>query len=317
MKARFLLDILMGESHVSPLLFSAMAIKGREETFELSLTPEANHKPSYTVVDVPSYQKIKPVGILQGFSRLNSPLYKGYLINLDPYTSFDAYYKAHFDAKARRNYRRQGKKLENDIHPKRKISHGEVDDTTLDFLFDSLKIFLEKRFDQKETYNYEIPLLPLYRKMFRKLLPKKNAIIFSLFDKEKVMALGIGFVHGKTLYLFNIAFDIDYAPYGLGNQMMLDAVNWCFDNNIAQIDMGRGDFLHKRQWVNSTYTYMQVDLYDPKKPKSTFKAYSSWTINSVRYQLINFLKKLKVHELAKVLFLWRYRAKSRLNHQKS
>lgn len=314
MKMRFLLDILLGESHIASPLLSASALEGEEETYELSLTPNAHSKSSHTIVDVPSYQKIVLDPSLKSVKTLTSSLYPGFFINLRAYDSFDSYFEKHFSGQGRRrNFSRQSKRLENEVHPQRRIFHGAVDNPTLTLLFDRLKIFLEKRFDQKEAYNYEVPLLPLYKQMFGKLLPKKNAIIFSLFDGDKVIALGIGFIHGKTLYLFNIAFDVDYARYGLGNQMMIDVVNWCFDNNIAQIDMGRGDFLHKRQWVNSTYTYTQINLYDPKKPNSIFKAYGSWTLNSVRYHLINFLKKLKVHQLAKVLLLWRYRAKNRLN----
>lgn len=311
-KMRFLLDILFGSSH---LTFPQIAAKSKDEDpqiFKIYLTHETEIKSYYTIIDIPSYQKIRPAGQLQQFKRATSPLYQGFLIDLRPFENFDTYFQSHFDAKARRNYRRQGKKLQNEIQHQRNIFCGEIEESTLDLLFDQLKNFLENRFDQKEVKNYEIPILPLYRKMFGKLLPDGNAIIFSRFDKEMPICIGIGFIDDKTLYLFNIAYNVEYSQYGLGNQLMIDVLEWCFENNIAFVDMGRGDFLHKRYWVNSQYTYLQINLFDPKNLTAILQAYSSWVKNNIRFYLIIFLKKLRVHQLAKILFLWRYRAKRML-----
>lgn len=304
---RFLIDILLGNSQSHPTKLSAFA-GDEEESYVLTLPNKEHLLPGYTIIDVPSYQNLALNDSLFPLKTLISPLYPGFLINLVPFDSFPSYFEAHFSGQGRRrNFSRQRKKLEKEINPVRKQFHEATNDTIIDALFGRLHHFLEKRFEQKEAYNYEIPLLPLYREMFRILLPAKKAIIFSMYDQEKAIAIGIGFIQDKTLYLFNIAFDIDYAHFGLGNQMMIDVVKWCFDNRITKVDMGRGDFLHKRHWVNSTYTYRQVNIYNPKIPSSIIRAHGAWALNNLRYFAIHFLKRLKVQHLAKILFLWRYR----------
>lgn len=307
MKIRFLLDVLLGNSQGQPPKLLAQ-VGTDEESYVLTRPKETHLLPGYTLIDVPSYQNIVLDNDLLPLHTLISPLYPGFLINLLGFDTFESYFDTYFSGQGRkRNFTRQRKKLENDIHPVRKQFHEATDDAIIDELFGRLHHFLEKRFEQKEAYNYEIPLLPLYREMFRKLLPAKKAIIFSMYHQEKVIAIGIGFIEGKTLYLFNVAFDTDYAVYGLGNQMMIDVVNWCFDHGMKQIDMGRGDFLHKRHWVNATYTYRQVNIYNPKIPSSFIRAYGGWGLNNLRYRAIHILKQLKVQHLAKILFLWRYR----------
>ena len=212
------------------------------------------------------------------------------------YNGGDDYLKSRFKDKGARNLRRQQKKLQREISPVKVVHYGETESKALDLIFDYLKLFLENRFEQKEVVNYELPFLPLYKKMFRELLPDKKAVIFSLFDKQRPIAMGIGFVVGEVLYLFNIAYDMNYSEYGPGNQIMMNALNWCFDNGISLLDMGRGDFMHKRQWVNTSYTYRQLDLYDFKNPIGTFRSVLSWTKNNCRFYGLIFLKKMKVHK---------------------
>ncbi|UBZ13575.1 GNAT family N-acetyltransferase [Flagellimonas marinaquae] len=313
MRARFLLDILLGPSHIeTPVLTGKVNENG---IYQVSLAENQDNDEAYTIIDVPDHQSVRFLESLESRNRFTSPLYQGYLIELSEHDSFEDYFRSHFNAKGARNLRRQGKKLFKEIPARMVTYYGKTERGTLDMLFESLGEFLEKRFEQKEVSNYEIPLLPLYKKMFRKLLPEKKAVIFSLFDADDPIALGIGFVYGDTLYLFNIAYDVDYSQYGPGNQIMMGAVAWCFDKGITRVDMGRGDFLHKRKWVNTSYTYTQIDLYDPKNVGRRLGALLSWTLNTSRFYGIRFLKKLQVHQLAKKWFIWKYRTKQFLSNK--
>ncbi|NVN19343.1 GNAT family N-acetyltransferase [Muricauda sp. HICW] len=315
MRARFLLDILLGPSHIiKPVLTGKVDDEGR---YQVSLGENQDKDKTYTIIDVPDHQPVKFMESLASHSRLVSPLYQGYLIELNGHDSFEDYFRARFNAKGARNLRRQGKKLIKETFARKVTYYGNTERETLDMLFEKLGQFLEKRFEQKEVSNYEIPLLPLYKKMFQKLLPEKKAVIFSLLDGNDPIALGIGFIYGDTLYLFNIAYDMDYSQYGPGNQIMIEAVAWCFDNGITRVDMGRGDFLHKRKWVNTSYTYTQIDLYDPKNIGTRLRALLSWTLNTSRFYGIRFLKKLQVHQLAKRWFIWKYRVKGLLSAKKN
>ncbi|MBR9854795.1 MAG: GNAT family N-acetyltransferase [Algicola sp.] len=315
MKTRFLLDILLGPSHIEAPVF--MGKTDEDGTFLVSLVENQYKDEAYAIIDVPNYQSVKLSGALTSHNRFVSPLYQGYLINLEKYNGFEDYFKDRFNAKGARNLKRQGKKLFKEVSARKVTYHGKTERATLDMLFESLNLFLETRFEQKEVSNYEIPLLPLYKEMFYKLLPKKKAVIFSLLDGDDPMALGIGFVYGDTLYLFNIAYDIAYSKYGPGNQIMMEAIAWCFNMGISRVDMGRGDFLHKRKWVNSFYTYTQIDLYSSKNIGQRLRALLSWTLNNCRFYGILILKKLQVHQLAKRWFIWKYRAKQLFNNKNS
>lgn len=306
MRMGFLLDIVLGSSHGNPPPFGIKSVEGNPDTFEIDLKPGEPLNANYTISDFPSYQSLVPIGKLAELKRLESPLYQGYLIDLSQYGTLEAYIKAHFPT-TKRMFRRQADKLRQNIGPTQRIFHASpIGDDDLDLLFESLEGFLEKRFEQMEANNYELPFLPQYKTMFRTLIPKGEAVIFSQFHRDRPIALGIGFVHGGTLYLFNIAFDIEYAPYGLGNQMLLDALGWCYENGIRMVDMGRGDYFHKRKWVNASYTYRDITLFKVTG-FAALRANGTWARNGLRYHLIAFLKKLGLQSWARKFFKWKYR----------
>lgn len=307
MNMGFLLDIILGSSHGSRIPLGAMPLADSPDTFKLALEQGMALESIYSLLDVPSYQNLVPFGELAKLKRIKSPLYLGYLIDLSPYGNIDDYLKIHFPT-TKRMFRRQADKLRKEVDPLHKIFHGSVlEEHDLELLFDGLEGFLERRFEQMEAHNYELPFLPQYKKMFRFLVPKGEAVIFSLFHQGKPISIGIGFVQGQTLYLFNIAFDVDYGPYGLGNQMLLDVLEWCFERGIRIVDMGRGDYFHKRKWVNSSYIYEEITLFRPYNIGTSLKAYGSWARNCLRYHLIGLLKKWGLQAWARSFFKWKYR----------
>lgn len=306
MKMGFLLDIIFGSSHGNSTPFLIKSKEGNPDTFEIVLKAGEHLDSRYSVSDLPSYQSLVPLGGLSKLKRLGSPLYQGYLIDLSRYETLEEYIKAHFPT-TKRMFRRQADKLRINVGPKQKIFHGApIGEGELDLLFKSFEGFLEKRFEQMEAHNYELPFLPQYKTMFRTLVPKGEAIIFSQYHHDRPIALGIGFLNRRTLYLFNIAFDIDYSPYGMGNQMLLDVLGWCFKNGIYRVDMGRGDFFHKRKWVNASYTYQEISLFKAFS-FSAIQAYGAWAKNGLRYHLIAFLKKMGMQAWARKFFKWKYR----------
>lgn len=307
MKLRFLLDIVLshGQDHPGPL--SASAKNEGPWAFEVSLRDGEPTNTPFFLYDLPSYQKLVLHGELKTFKKMDSPLYKGFLIDLSPYPNLDSYLKSHFPTTTRM-FRRHGKRLREEIGSTTKIYYGNsMDEAELNLLFDRLGMFLTNRFEQKESENYELPLLPLYKEMLRTLVPKGEAVIFARFHGKDPIGIGIGFVNANILYLFNIAFDVQYGQYGLGNQLLLDVLGWCFEKKISTVDMGRGDFFHKRKWVNGTYTYREVSLFKTSDVLGIFKACTVWTLNTLRYNAIIFLKKIGGQHMASKFLLWKYR----------
>ncbi len=313
MKLRFLLDIVLSHGHdrLGPL--SACAEIDDPKTFKMALRDGESMNSPFFICDLPSYQQLVLQGELKTLKKLDSPLYQGFLLDLTPYENLDGYLKSHFPTTTRM-FRRHGKRLREEVGSTTKIYYGSsMDEAELTLLFDRLKTFLTNRFEQKESENYELPLLPLYKKMLRTLVPKGEAVIFARFHGKNPIGIGIGFVNANILYLFNIGFDVQYGQYGLGNQLLLDVLGWCFEKRISMVDMGRGDFFHKRKWVNGSYIYREITFFKAKNVLEMSKAFTIWTINTIRYHTIAFLKKMGGQQMARKFFLWKYRL---WNHHK-
>jgi len=310
MKMGFLLDIIFKGGQGFPDALFARAKTGDPNTYGIFPGEGPIPPPPYIILDLPSYQRIELKGSLEGLKKCDAPLYPGFLIDLSPFETLDHYLKAHFPT-TKRMFRRQGDRLNQEVGaPAKILCNGPLDAGELELIFARLGEFLTKRFAQKESENYEIPLLERYKQMFRGLVPKGEAVLFTRTTTEGPIAIGIGFVHGQVLYLFNIAFDVAYGRYGLGNLVMLDVLQWCYEKGIATVDMGRGDFIHKRKWVNGSYTYRGVYLYAKGDVRGMFGAAWHWAKNNLRYHLIALLKKWGAQHLARKFFLWKYRLKN-------
>ncbi|MGB5236597.1 MAG: GNAT family N-acetyltransferase, partial [Flavobacteriaceae bacterium] len=156
---------------------------------------------------------------------------------------------------------------------------------------------LKERFQQKREANYELPLMNFYRKVFYQLLLDKKASLYVIYDRGRAISISMNLILGNTLMLFNSSYDKHYAPFGLGHINMIKNIDWAFEQGFETIDLGRGDYTHKRRWVNKTYTYLEVkfgfDGYILKK----LKALIGILFLKIRYLLIQVLKFFRFQHL--------------------
>lgn len=309
MKQAFLLDIIFKGGKEHPDQLYARVKESDHNTYGVFPKDGTQRAMPHTITDLPSYLRIEPEGSLARYGSLDSPLYPGFLIDLSRYGSLEEYIKAHFPT-TKRMFRRQDERLHREVDANSKVHwQSPMEEGELDLVFERLEKFLSTRFAQKETENYELPLLPRYKAMFRELVPKGEAIVFVRQDGDSPIGIGIGFLQDTTLHLFNVAFDPTYGRYGLGNALILDALAWCFKYGIDRVDMGRGDFIHKRKWINGSYTYREIQLYPKGDLFATAGATTRWAANSLRYHAIVLLKKMGAVQVARAFLLWKYRRK--------
>ena len=61
--------------------------------------------------------------------------------------------------------------------------------------------------------------------------------------------------------------------FNLGHINVVNHLEWCFDNNMKLFDMGRGDFFHKRKWVDTPYLYNEHIVYKTHSINAIVYAY--------------------------------------------
>ena len=235
MKLRYTLDVLFGDAQKDEYPLESHISDEEHDIIRISIKEEKkNNHSRLSLIVVPKYQKISTGKYLSTFKRLTSPLYKGYLINLKTYSYKEDYLKKHFSARTRNRFRARNKKLEQCVQPKSQMYYGAIHKPTYDLLFEHFPNMLEKRFDQKEEINFEIPYIPIYEEVFFSLVQEKRACIYAKFDDGIPICMSISFIYGKTLILYDSGYDVDYEAFNLGHLIMIEHIDWCLKNKFKR-----------------------------------------------------------------------------------
>src|SRR5690606_9401311 len=112
---------------------------------------------------------------------------------------------------------------------------------------------LTKRFEQRNDTNHILINWERYKNILFPLINEKKASIFVIYNNESPIQISINFHYGKTFFAHIPAYDVDYAPYGLGNTAVYKQLEWCIENNYEYLDMGNGYLEYKKRWCNYQY----------------------------------------------------------------
>jgi hypothetical protein len=83
--------------------------------------------------------------------------------------------------------------------------------------------------------------------------------------------------------------------FNLGHVNMINHLEWAFKNGFKLFDMSRGDFHHKRKYINKNYIYNQQIIYNAKSFSASIIAHLTVQKLKMRYALIKILKKTNLH----------------------
>ncbi len=247
-----------------------------------------------SIYDIPGYLKVEPKHENES-TVLEIPLYSGYLINLSGYSDFQNYMQAKFKKVRRSQLRRLTKRLDLCLRPTYKVYYGAIEKAEYDHLFKTLLVMTERRFIQKKERNFEMPFLKMYRKIMYPLILEKRASIFVIYDRDKPINISLNFIDKNIVFHWNSCFDIDYSVFSIGRINIVNHLQWSYKNGFKLFDMGRGDFFHKRKWVDNTYTYKEQLVFDSKSFYAVVSAYSRFLLLKLRYYVILIMKALKLH----------------------
>lgn len=270
----------------------------------------------FSIYDIPNYLKLNFIEAENNIKILKAPLYNGFLINLQNYKNLDAYLSKKLGRGRKSQLKRYKKRLDFCINPTYKIFFGDISKSEYSFLFDTLKLLTVKRFNQKKEINFELPYLDKYYEVMFKLILNKQASIFVIYHDTKPICITLNFIQKHTVFHWNSCFDIDYSMFNLGHVNMLNHLEWSFNNNIKVFDMGRGDFHHKRKYVDTKYLYEDFFLLTSNNSISKLKFYYNFGIIYIRYYLISFLKIVNAQKIYSVYSKYKYRVLAKPNNLK-
>jgi CelD/BcsL family acetyltransferase involved in cellulose biosynthesis len=89
------------------------------------------------------------------------------------------------------------------------------------------------------------------------LAAARVARIFELRIGGEVVAARVGFVVGRTLYLYYSGFDPRWARYGVMTTVVAEAIKYAIAEGLTAVNLSRGTDISKTRWSPDTVDYIQ------------------------------------------------------------
>jgi hypothetical protein len=264
--------------------------------------------PAYLIFDIPGYLNPE-INDFEGAGARNIKVsrYPGFLINLEDYADCTEFLSESFGKTTRSRFRKYKKRLETCFDISYKIYFGDISRSEYDRLFRSLKVMLERRFDQKKVVNGNIDKLQEYEAAVYPLLLKKKAFIFVIYDGDKPIDIAFNFLFQNTVYSYTSGFDIDYSKFNLGMIDMIKHLEWCFENGYKQMDLLKGDLEYKRRWCNQVYSYKYMFVYKSGSLSGFMQARYKALVKGLIPQVLLKLKGYNLHLIKKKIQRLRFK----------
>jgi len=227
-----------------------------------NVTVEKDSKKIYSIFFIPDY--LKPSFNHAVFSRKKvSQFFKGYAILLKDFESADSYIKYRFRSNAK-GIRRRVKRLESCFRISYKTFYGTIQKEEYEFLMNSLKEMLIRRFEQRNDVSQSLIQWERYQEMYFSLINQQKASLFVILENDIPIVVSLNHHFQGKLFSAISSYDIDYAKFSLGSVEIYKKLDWCIANNHDSYEMGMGDLSYKREWCNHVYNFEHQIIY-PKK----------------------------------------------------
>src|SRR5690606_19884949 len=145
-----------------------------------------------------------------------------------------------------------------------KMFYGKIEKEEYDFLMNSLKKMLVKRFKQRNNVNERLHEWDHFHKIIFPLINQKKASLFVIYDEKKPIDISLNYHHDKIFFSAIASYDIDYAKFGLGHIDIYKQLEWCILNHYQIFDLGMGDMEYKSKWCNTIYKFNHHFIYQKR-----------------------------------------------------
>lgn len=189
--------------------------------------------------------------------------YKGVRGDLSTFKTSEDIISASFSSsKAKYNFKRSIKLLEEQHQITYKVYHGNIDKDIYDKEMAAFNNLISTRFDDKSEFNTVLPMWTFYEDLIYPLILEKKASQNVIYDNEQPIAMSINFIDGQTLIVAIRSFDISYHKMNIGNIEVFKLIEWCISNGITTLDFSKGEVDYKKRWSNDVYEFHHHILYD-------------------------------------------------------
>lgn len=273
-----------------PEIFSSVTNKINNEIFFNNKTIGNESKNGVYVINfIPYYYETKLIDDIN-YKKCILSHYKGYLADLDGYSSVIEYLNDQFGSKTRKNIISRLKRLELCFDISYKTFYGSID---LD-VYGNLMSFFEKmilnRFSERGEKHGSIGSWDFYTKTAFDLINTRKALLFVIYNKKEPVAISLCYTKDNIFDSAISSYDINYSKFGLGNIMVLKKVEWCLNNNFQIFNMRWGDYKYKEEWCNTAFTYKTEIVYK-KNVFFGIKAFKEYIKIKTNLLLVNLNKR--------------------------
>ncbi|WP_299554814.1 GNAT family N-acetyltransferase [Seonamhaeicola sp.] len=264
-----------------------------------------NNKPFYEKPEKNSQEKeslvyynklfpkyINPTKISDDYKlkKLEQSKLDGFGINITGTDSIETYLTNNIKPSSRSPIKRKIKRLELCFKIRSEFYFGKnLSKETFNNVIPELKRLLERRFAQRNDRNEALENWDNYVSETYQRIRNKEAMLYVMYANDTVIGISLNFSIKAILIGHIIAYDIDYAKFGLGNTIVYKILEWCIANNYSILDMGNGEMEYKSIWCNAIYQYDYHFVYKKKSLPAYIIAY----IQIVKMKFKNFLKVIK------------------------
>tara|TARA_R110002050_G_scaffold296426_1_gene456398 strand:- start:45499 stop:46740 length:1242 start_codon:yes stop_codon:yes gene_type:complete len=230
----------------------------------------------FFIYDVPDYFKINAQKLNDKLRLINIKQYPGYFINLEKHTNIKSYLENTFSKKSVQKLNRYKRRLELCFNINYKVYHGKIEKSEYDFIFDSFKKLLTKRFDDKKITNNNLNKeeWDFYYNVVYPLILEKKASLFVVYNDKTPIAIRLNYYSETIIFDAITVFDIDYNKFHIGKISIMKMLEWSFEKEYKIFDFSKGYYDYKESWSDLKYDFEYHLYYDSSAIISTLIAKS-------------------------------------------
>jgi len=265
------------KSKLLPIYINAGRNLTKGISFGLKNQKTENFKNSIALIyDVPDYLDLGTSNIPDTIKSYRIKQYPGFLADLRDSHNPNDFLESTLSKKTRNKLSRYEKRLELCFDISYKMYYGEIQKENYDFIFDTFRILLERRFNEKQIRNNNLDSKEwdFYAYVSYALIKEKKASLFVVYQGTTPIAITLNYFSENQLFHGITAFDIDYSKFHLGKIALKKLFLWCFENNIQFFDFSKGYFDYKTHWSNKRYNFEYHIYYDKTSFKSRIMAFA-------------------------------------------
>ena len=125
------------------------------------------------------------------------------------------------------------------------------------------------------------------------LLPKNDIRLYTLNDRENIIAALYGFQYDGCIFYFQSGYDPEWSKYSPGTLLMWMAMNHAIQEGAQVFDFLRGDEAYKKLWADNTRTTYSTVLYKKSNIKMSIYFQLAEAVSVVKHRVKLTISKLK------------------------